>query len=212
MLKLPEFKSDEFHCPHCGVYAHQEWKALYYGTNTSPFYTEGRMLNFDLAICFRCHNYSIWFNYKMIFPATSSAPLPHPDLPEDIRPIYEEARDILARSPKGAAALLRLALQKLCIHLGGKGKDLNEDIGELVKKGLSVEIQKALDIVRVVGNNAVHPGVIDLDDTPEIANRLFQLINIIVERMITQPKQIEELYSELPESAKNQIDERDGNK
>ena len=71
------------------------------------------------------------------------------------------------------------------------------------------DVQRALDIVRVVGNNAVHPGVIDFRDNPEIALKLFKLINIIVEQMITQPKELSELYNNvIPEGVKEQIKKR----
>jgi hypothetical protein len=146
----------------------------------------------------------------MIYPESSSAPLPNADLPEDIRTDYEEARSTINRSPRGAAALLRLCVQKLCKHLGQSGKDINADIAALVKKGLNPRIQKSLDIVRVVGNEAVHPGQIDLRDKPETAVHLCQLINIIADAMITQPKLIEELYAGLPESKRQQIEKRDG--
>ena len=65
------------------------------------------------------------------------------------------------------------------IELGGKGGNLNQDIKDLVKGGLSAKIQKALDICRVVGNNAVHPGKIDLNDNPKIALNLFEMINVV---------------------------------
>jgi hypothetical protein len=58
----------------------------------------------------------------------------------------------------------------------------------------------------------VHPGEIDLNDTPEIALQLFGLINIIVEDRITKPKEIEELYSKLPDGAKKAIEECDRKK
>lgn len=93
----------------------------------------------------------------------------------------------------------------------GLNKNINDDIGQLVSKGLSVQIQKALDSVRVIGNNAVHPGSIDLDEKSEVAETLFSLLDIIVEQLITQPKKINEIYSNLPQSALDGINKRDGN-
>ena len=125
------------------------------------------------------------------------------------QPVEMVATEILEKSPRAAAALLRLAIQKLCRQLGEKGKDLNEDIGELVKKGLPVKIQKALDIVRVIGNESVHPGQINLDDNNETAHRLFELINLIANTMITQPKEIDNIYNTLPKEKLKSITERD---
>ena len=64
-------------------------------------------------------------------------------------------------------------------------------------------------MVRVIGNNAVHPGVIDVDDNPEMVLGLFKIVNLIVETMITTPKEINEMYQNLPESVKKQINSRD---
>lgn len=61
-----------------------------------------------------------------------------PDLPTETRVDYEEAKAILERSPRGAAALLRLCIQKLCTHLGEKGRNLNDNVGALIWKGLPV--------------------------------------------------------------------------
>jgi len=105
--------------------------------------------------------------------------------------------------------LLRLCIQKLCKELGAGGENINKDIGGLVKNGLDSRIQKALDVVRVTGNNAVHPGTMDLTDDNELVNKLFKLVNLIVEEMITKPKEIDTLYGALPESAKQAIEKRD---
>lgn len=148
----------------------------------------------------------------MLFPTSGTVPLPNEDMPDDIKRDYNEARSILEISPRGAAALLRLAIQKSCVFLGEKGKNLNADISNLVKKNLPVKVQKSLDYVRVVGNNAVHPGTIDMKDNKEIAEKLFDLVNLITEVMISQPKHVDELYESLPDDSKKQIEKRDASK
>jgi hypothetical protein len=96
---------------------------------------------------------------------------------------------------------MRLVIQKLMPELGEKGKNINDDIASLVAKGLPIEVQQALDFCRVIGNNGVHPGEIDLNDTPEVAHSLFSMVNFIVEDRISRPKKVADLYSKLPETA-----------
>jgi hypothetical protein len=130
-------------------------------------------------------------------------------MPPNIATDYEEARNVLSSSPRSAAALLRLCVQKLCIELGEPGKDINKDIGSLVAKGLSSKVQKALDVVRVVGNEQVHPGTLDVRDNPEIAAKLFALVNFIVDDQISKPKLIDELYQKIPDDKIKGIKDRD---
>lgn len=146
----------------------------------------------------------------MVVPSEAPVMPPHEDLPESCTEEYNEARDIVARSPRAAAALLRLCLQNLMVELGEKGKNINDDIGSLVKKGLPVEVQQALDYCRVIGNNGVHPGEIELTDNPDIAHSLFDMINFIVEDRISRPKKVAALYRILPEGALKAIEKRDG--
>ncbi len=139
-------------------------------------------------------------------------PSPNTDLREDIKLDFEEARATANISPRGAAALLRLCVQKLCEQLGQAGKNIDTDIANLVTAGLPVEVQQALDVVRVVGNNAVHPGQLDVKDDRETVEALFGLVNLIADRMITQKKQLAALYEKLPQGAKDAIAKRDENK
>ncbi len=145
----------------------------------------------------------------MVFPSTGSVDHANPDLPDDIQALYNEARDIVNRSPRGAAALLRLGLQNLCGHLGEKGKNINDDIKSLVKKGLPIPVQQALDIIRVTGNHAVHPGTINFEDQAENAYALFGLTNFICNHFITSPKQVSAFYNKLPDKDKQNIAKRD---
>jgi len=163
-------------------------------------------------MCALCGERSFWVSSKLVYPDVGYGEPPNPDLPEEIREDYEEAAEILRKSPRGAAALLRLALQKLCEYLGEPGKNINDDIASLVKKGLPAKVQEALDYVRVVGNNAVHPGTIDLKDDVDTASNLFKLLNIIANKMISEPKQLDQLYMKLPKPSRDAIAARDEKK
>lgn len=124
--------------------------------------------------------------------------------------MYNEAALIYNKSPRAACALLRLAVDRLCNELGETDRDINKNIGALVQKGLPQTVQQALDVVRVIGNKAVHPGQIEFDvDNKDTAIMLMRLLNIITARMITEPKQIDELFQKLPETAKDAIKRRD---
>lgn len=154
---------------------------------------------------------------KRLYPfIDSSIPLPHTDLSDELRDTYLEALKVYPISPRSSCALLRLLIQKLCKEFGGRGKKINDDIAFLVANGLPEQIQQSLDIIRVIGNNAVHPGTIDLDDNPEIAKDLFELVNLIVEeiglpkRQADNKRKIAEKYQELPENARRGIQSRDG--
>lgn len=180
-------------------------------TNFDREHTSGWELqrNMDVGKCDHCSKITIWLDDKMIYPSKPNVPIPNEDLDSEIKKDYNEAAEIVEKSPKAAVALLRLAIQKLCKQLGESGENINNDIGELVKKGLPQKIQKSLDIVRVIGNESVHPGQINLDDNKETAYKLFDLINLIANAMITQPKEIDNLYGTLPEEKLKGITERD---
>ena len=178
----------------------------------SSAYRPDDVNNVWFSRCFNCGEVALWICGAMIYPKSGEAPPANPDLPEDIRRDYEEASAILDQSPRGSAALIRLAIQKLCKELGQPGKSINEDIGALVKGGLDTRVQQALDAVRVIGNSAVHPGLIDLRDDRATAETLFRLLNLIVEKTISEPKHVAEVYASLPETAKEAIEKRDGNK
>ena len=131
-------------------------------------------------------------------------------MPESEKQLYNEAGLIYNKSPRAACALLRLSIDRLCNELGENDRDINKNIGALVEKGLPQSVQKALDVVRVVGNKAVHPGQIEFDvDDKNTATMLMHLLNIIVERMISEPNEINSLYQSLPEFVKESIEKRD---
>ena len=166
--------------------------------------------NFSIATCVSCEESTLWVNKKIIYPKKATVPLPNEDLDEDIKALYLEASTILIDSPKGSTALLRLALQKLLKQVGKSGKNINNDIKDLVAEGLSPKIQQALDLLRVIGNNAVHPGQINLDDNAEVAEKLFSILNFIADELITKPRELDSLYADLiPPDTQEHIKQRD---
>jgi len=202
----PSFQKRSFNCPHCDAYSAQSWSKIWYGLNSTY---ASNIEELSICICAHCNHYSLWLHGNMILPAEASVPIPNADLPEEVVELYNEAKSVLNQSPRSAAALLRLAIEKLLAHLSAPGRSINEMIKKLVENGLNPKLQRALDILRVVGNNAVHAGQIDFTDTPDIANRLFVLINVIAEDMITKLKEIDELYLSLPENERDAIEKRD---
>lgn len=166
--------------------------------------------NLSIAKCHSCNNFSVWIDKNIVYPKNISIESPNTDMDKDIQELYNEAATIFLDSPKGATAILRLALQKLLVQIGKDGKNINNNIKELVAEGLDPKIQQALDFLRVIGNNAVHPGQIDLDDNKDIALTLFKILNLIADDLITKPKNMEKLYNDiLPENIKRHIEQRD---
>lgn len=205
----PDFNKKSFTCPHCNttsqiIYFNACWRKekSWWGIR----YADAKYMN--VGVCQNCDNAIIWIDDDYIYPDIVALE-PNSDMPDSVRTLYNEATLIYNKSPRAACALLRLAVERLCNELGETGK-IDTMIGNLVKKGLPTIVQKALDAVRVIGNKAVHPGQIAFDvDDKSTAEMLMKLLNIITERLITEPKEIDGIFDALPQSAKESIEKRD---
>lgn len=206
----PEFELKAFSCPNCGAYSQQDRHELFKSNSWAS----------RAAFCKICSDPSIWLSNNlnerrvpietsMIYPDKNNIPACNEDLEDSIKKDYNEAASIVEKSPRWACALLRLAVQKLMIQIWESWKNIDNDIKSLVKKWLNPTIQQALDIVRVTGNNAVHPWEIDLQDNIEVAKSLFGLINLIANDRLTQPRLVQEQYNNLPPSSLDAIKKRD---
>jgi len=212
----PSHRAEAYHCPNCGVLARQLWAQAHHTDFEGATGFPAAAVYF--ARCTNCRYVQVWVaygagpgqNYRLVKPVAGGGPRPHVDMPPDVRADYEEARAIVAASARGACALLRLATQKLVNdHLQSEGGDLNDRIRRLVATGLPPLIQKSLDALRVIGNEAVHPGELDLRDDEEAASGLFMLLNVIVDDRITRPRQVAEMYAKLPAAKLDAIVRRD---
>lgn len=198
-----------FTCPHCNTLAQMEFSQHIFQSDVRGsgmhIYHENVLA---IAKCTNCGKKIIWADDKYIYPEIIAISASS-DMPDSVKVLYDEAATIYNKSPRAACALLRLAVERLCNELGETGS-IDKMIGNLVKNGLPTIIQKALDAVRVIGNKAVHPGQIAFDvDDKSTAETLMKLLNIITERMISEPKEINGIFEALPQSAKDSIERRD---
>jgi hypothetical protein len=140
------------------------------------------------ATCRSCGEHSYWVDEQLAWPRPQFGSPPSDDLQGELRDLYEEARDVAARSPRSAAALLRLLVERLVTELGETEGQLFERIGRLAARGeITRRTVDALDAVRVAGNGAVHAGQIDPEglDDHEAVLLLFSIVNTLIETAIS---------------------------
>lgn len=213
----PKLDLEVFTCPYCGVTSQQEWAHVdimggYEDRIQVTGYDMSDLSDKDqsgiyTSWCLHCEKATLWESQKIVYPLTGIFPPPHEDLPEDIKEIYNEAGSIANTSPRAACALFRVAIEMLLNHIGKEG-NINGNIKKLVKEGLHPKFQKILDILRVTGNNAVHPGIIEFDKKTPIAS-FYEWINMVTDILITQPAEIDRIYDNLPEKDREAIENRD---
>ncbi|EHJ51651.1 DUF4145 domain-containing protein [Streptococcus macacae] len=206
-------------CPYCSSLASHRWisRELDFDPNPQTIKEEKNpnITTYILqAKCLACNKISIWiktintshniFNdtdksefEKLIYPQKTmeEIPLPSLDMPQTICSLYLEARAILGKSPKAAAALSRLAIEELLKYLGNKENSLDENINALLTKGLPKEVKEMLIKAQVLGDEAIAPGKINSHDNKELALSLLKLLNFIVNNQISQNKEIQTISS-----------------
>ena len=211
------------------LFRYQRYLFLNYGDKIAD-YAQGYIRNFlneiepkflgafnrpyFLATCSNkdCNKFSFWIDGKMVYPSVLISPLPHKDMPENVKKTYEEARQVQPASVRASAALLRVSLEKLTAHLGETKGSLYTRIAKLKKNGLPSQVIENLDIIKEYGDEGgAHAGVINLEDNEYVLNGLFMLVNTIVEKTITENKKAKELRAILQEAKKAKIENRDSN-
>lgn len=213
--KLTQNDFIRFDCPICKASSLCDIHYMNIG-NFGGIQTDTYML-----VCRACSKGSVWKRYewnnnydyklRLVDPIVPNAPEPAHDMPDDVKTDYEEARLVVELSPRSSAALLRLALQKLCKHLGERGEHIDTDIRALAKKPeFGERLIRAADTLRITGNNAVHPGEMDENDIDNVSNGLFELLNLIVTAGIAEPKKWDAMYECLPESPRKAAEKKDG--
>ena len=214
----PRCLLEVFTCPYCDVTAVQKWYrnnqangiVEAYDPETDEFYIRSNGTHISneeisewfFSKCENCRKIAVWHNDEMVYPIACPVDEPNSDMPENVKTRYIEAAGVVALSPISAAALLRLALQLLLSEILGDESSGNifVDIGELKKRHIDSSLIKAIDIIRISGNESVHPGTLDLSENKDDALYLFDLLNMICDQFFTQPRKMQEMYEKMPES------------
>jgi hypothetical protein len=160
--------------------------------------------NVSISYCCNCNEMCLWVCDQL----GAGGPEPKLDAPPNVRREYEEASQTLEASPRGAAALLRLAIEKLCKELEVSEESLKDDIAFFVREDVDARVQKVLDAARIIESNAVRPGQIGLGDDPATAETLSSLVNLICEKMIMEPRHLQAVYTKLREGARTAMEQR----
>ena len=230
----PEFERNRFTCPTCGTLSQMIWLELFNPWEHDAVNAENWELledyRFHAAVCVADGCVSIWLRYpehteeglvrrrtEMAYPPASHGPKPNPDMPESAKKLYLEAGNVLPGSTRAAAALLRMCTEDIIKFLAtkqDKEKVLDERtslyrrvefLREHDKLWPAEEIDDALDLLRVIGNDAVHsPEPREIrgdDDTRQVARSLFMLVDMITEQLITRRRRARSLKKLIEENS-----------
>lgn len=197
---LPEVNKDGFDCPQCGRWSHQVWYEMQrssYGWQQSLKVPDddgdtddSRLWRF--SVCERCKQPSVWRHDQLVYPFGRLGATAHPDMPGDVRALYEEAAAVAVVSRRAGAALARAAVERLIKRLDPDAPprdNLDKRIARIKERGVSSPVGEMLDVVRVTGNGVLHvdgqPGelvVMALDDQngSQLLELLLEVVNDLV--------------------------------
>jgi hypothetical protein len=141
-----------------------------------------RLVNLHVSRCSNCKGFAIWVRDRLVFPievgeAPHTIEADFEEVGEDVQEPaesveevledFEEAAAILNKFPRGAAALTRICIQRMMPLVKGNAKNPDENFSSLVRKGLEVEIQQAMDVLQVVGKSPLQLSEVDLEEENE---------------------------------------------
>src|SRR6202035_1526522 len=183
---------------------HLKNNVLAYEYQEQPRNLKVKLLNLHVSRCDNCKGFTVWVRDRLVFPIkVEEAPpdiveVDFEEVANDVQGTvenvqesdehvqtnaedgeeasedFEEAAAILNKFPRGAAALTRVCIQNMMPLLEQTGKNLDENISSLVRKGLEVEIQQAMDVLQVIRRNPGQESHVDLRDETAIATRMFE--------------------------------------
>ena len=88
----PQSGLKSFTCPHCGVVARQ-YHFYSLGNLDGRRFPDNNKNPVRVSQCEHCEKLCLWYFDKMVYPNRGNAPMPNPDMPDEVKDEYEEAAD-----------------------------------------------------------------------------------------------------------------------
>jgi hypothetical protein len=154
--------------------------ALTYEYQRHPHPLKAKMANLHISNCHSCNGFSLWVGGLLVFPTKIDK------TPELVEEELEEAAAILNEFPRGATALMRVCIQKLVPLLEDNGKELNQRVSSLVRKGLEMEMQQAKEVLQVLRSDPTQLNPLEPQADRETALRFLDSLKEVLERRMSQ--------------------------
>ncbi|MHB8665518.1 MAG: DUF4145 domain-containing protein [Acidimicrobiales bacterium] len=117
---------------------------------------------------------------RLVWPPRPPRELPV-EAPEEVRSLYREAS--MAESVgalRGAGALFRAAVERLCDAQGAVGATLYDQIEDLAKRGVQREVVDDLHEARLLGNWTLHEGIqFSADEVADVAELIAEAAHVL---------------------------------
>ena len=88
-------------------------RKVFFEQHNDLSYLNTELMNVHASECFSCDAIAIWRADELVYPVNHISIAPNEGMPDDVKRDFLEANEIIDKSPRGAAALLRLCVQKL---------------------------------------------------------------------------------------------------
>ncbi|MGE7869133.1 hypothetical protein ACQKNO_23615 [Bacillus paramycoides] len=147
---IEQHLKEEFECPHCQKSAKQLWFAIKQKPFEEPkvyplletnswsqvsdisfdrdnFFESLTKWGFEISTCNSCKEYIIWRNERPVLRDSKIIPLPHESMPDNVKQLYNEAKNVFFDSHIAANIVLRLALKKLFQYIERNKLSINLD-------------------------------------------------------------------------------------
>jgi hypothetical protein len=154
--------------------------ALTYEYQKHPHPLKVKVANLHISNCHSCNGFSLWVGGLLVFPTRIDK------TPELVEEDLEEAAAILNKFPRGAAALMRVCIQKLVPLLEDNDKELNQRISSLVRKGLEMEMQQAMDVLQVLRSDPVQLSRLESQADKKTILRFLDSLKEVLERRMSR--------------------------